>query len=126
MIYLIPNIKLLLELHNQARSQSWLWKRKPLAVDEALSTYASKWAQNMAKINTLTHSSMSNILHMGFTIVGENIAQGFKNEYDVMNYWMNSLNHKNNIMNSKYTHIGCSFSYSKQDILYWCVCFGKK
>jgi uncharacterized protein YkwD len=126
MIYRIPNLKLLFELHNKAREQSWLWKKKPLLLDNSLSAYASKWAEYMADVNTLLHSPASRILSMDFSMAGENIASGFKTEYDVMTYWMNSLSHKNNIMNSKYTHIGCGFSYSNQDILYWCVCFGKK
>lgn len=126
MIYLIPNTKLLFELHNKARADSWLWKKRPLILDETLSKYAHKWAEYMASINTLTHSPMTNIISMGFSMVAENIAYNLKTEYDVMSYWMNSTIHKKNIMNPKYTHAGCGFSYSRSDELYWCVCFGKK
>ena len=40
--------------------------------------------------------------------------------------WLNSSGHKRNIMNKNMTHIGCGFSYSSDNILYWCVCFGRK
>lgn len=40
---------------------------------------------------------------------GENIAKGQKNAADVMDGWMNSAGHRDNILNPRYTHIGVGY-----------------
>lgn len=122
---MIINLDLLIDLHNQARSKSWLWKLKPLIKDDKLMEYAQKHAQWMASNNRMTHSSMRNIMKLGFSVVGENIAWGQKSERSVTNAWLWSPGHRLNIMGSSYTKIGCGFSKDKNDRIYWCVCFGR-
>lgn len=121
-----PNIDLLLTLHNKARSKSWFSKVPDLKIDDSLNSYASDWAEYMANKNKLTHSFMSDIIKLGFSIAGENIAYGQKDEKSVMQTWLKSMGHKRNIMNKSFTHMGCGLAYSKDTIPYWCVCFGKK
>lgn len=124
MLYL-PNMKLLVDLHNKARSSgSWLWSINDLSMHDDLMRYAADWAGWMAGNNRMVHSSMSNIMKLGFSVVGENIAWGQNNEESVMSAWLWSPGHRANIMSTRYTHIGCGASYSKYDRLYWCVCFG--
>ena len=41
-----------------------------------------------------------------YSIAGENIAKGQRNAEEVMNDWMNSKGHKNNILSSDFTRIG--------------------
>jgi len=41
--------------------------------------------------------------------VGENIARGFRSPKAVMEAWMNSEHHRENILNPNYTHIGISY-----------------
>ena len=50
-----------------------------------------------------------------YLIAGENIAWGFNNEQSVMNAWMDSLKHRNNILESSYEYLATG-RYSN---LYW-------
>lgn len=125
MITVYPNLSKLIELHNEARNSGWLSKAKPLERHEDLMIYAQKWADHMAKTSLLTHSNMKDIMRLGFSGAAENIAYGQETEDGVMRTWMRSYGHKRNIMNKSMTHIGCGFSYSSKDVIYWCVCFGK-
>lgn len=122
------NLSRLIELHNTARKKgTWLGgSRDRLQEDSQLSKYAQKWAEHMADQNKLVHSSMRQIMSLGFSNAGENIAYGATHSVDVMKQWMRSSGHKRNVMNKSFTHIGCGFAISKKGTPYWCVCFGKK
>jgi len=123
----LPNMKMLIDLHNQARSKnSWLWNISSLVMDDQLMRYSYDWAETMAEKNRMVHSSMRDIMKLGFNKVGENIAWGQNSEQDVMNSWLWSPGHRANIMSTSYNRIGCGASYSKYIRLYWCVCFGYK
>lgn len=126
MIYRLPNINALIEMHNQLRNQSWPFKKKPLKQNDKLMMYAQQWTEHMSFMNKLEHSKIKHMIALGFKYAGENIACGYDTEQEVMNSWLSSYEHKNNIMNKNYTDIGCSFSYARNDTIYWCVCFGKK
>lgn len=126
MIYRLPDINSLIELHNQVRKNAWFIARKSLEPDDKLFNYADRWVQEMSRTNQLKHSNIKNILALGYKAAAENISHGQRDEYGAMESWLNSYQHRKNILNKQYTHIGCSFSYAKDDSLYWCVCFGKK
>lgn len=116
----------LIELHNQARNgASWAWSIKPLETDGRLMTYAQEWAEKMASSRRMRHSSMRDIIKLGFSRVGENIAWGQKDEESVMRAWLWSPGHRANIMSTSNTHIGCGAKKDANGRLYWCVCFGK-
>ena len=63
-----------------------------------------------------------------YLIVGENLALGdFKNAQDVVNAWMNSKGHRENILNPKYREIGVSMvsgTYNGKDALFIVQHFG--
>lgn len=126
MQYSMPSLSKLVELHNEARHGAWFSKMQDLKPDSALAIFASSWADTMAKTGRLKHSNIRDILTLGFKNAGENIAYGQKDEETVMKTWLKSYGHRRNIMNKSFTHIGCGFSYSDDDVLYWCVCFGKR
>lgn len=126
MQYHIPSLSKLVELHNEARHDTWFSKIPDLKPDSGLAIFASSWAETMSKRKRLKHSNIRDILTLGFKSAGENIAYGQKDEEAVMKTWLKSYGHRKNIMNKSFTHIGCGFSYSDDDILYWCVCFGKR
>ena len=128
MVYRIPNLTKIIELHNNSRKKgTWFSSNiKPLKHDVQLSNYAQKWAEYMAAEDRLMHSSMSSIMSIGFSRAGENIAYGQTDEHKVMKSWLNSYGHKRNIMNKSFTLIGCGFAYSEGGIPYWCVCFAAK
>jgi uncharacterized protein YkwD len=44
-----------------------------------------------------------------FTYAGENIAMGQRTPQEVMNAWMNSTGHRQNILSPNYTKIGVAF-----------------
>lgn len=122
MIWNLPSIKILVDLHNEERESI---NRSVLYLDNTLTRYAQDWSINMASKNIMYHSNMKNILKLGFSHVAENIAYGQNTEKAVMQTWMNSYGHKNNILNPKFNAIGAGYYYSDNDLIYWCVCFGK-
>lgn len=116
----------LVQLHNEARAKaSWAWQLNPLAVNDKLTGYAQTHADWMAENNRMRHSSMRNIMKLGFSRAGENIAWGQKDARTVMNAWLWSPGHRRNIMSTSYTQIGCGARKDNKGRLYWCVCFGR-
>lgn len=59
----------------------------------------------------------------GIHAAGENIAAGYSSPESVMNGWMNSEGHRNNILSPNYTMIGVG-CYKSGDSLYWTQIFG--
>lgn len=125
-MYKLQQLDLLIYLHNDARINRWLWKSKPLNKNVFLMKYAQKWSNKMAVEDKLYHSSMKDIMNLGFSTVAENIAYGQKSPEEVIKTWMKSMGHRNNILNSKFTDIGCGMSLSQDGRLYWCVCFANQ
>jgi uncharacterized protein YkwD len=123
--FLTEQLDDLIARHNDARANKWLWKSKPLEKNSFLMNYAQQWSNKMAHKNKLFHSDMKDIMELGFSMVAENIAYGQKSPEEVMNTWMKSSGHKSNILNSKFTEIGCGMALSENGRLYWCVCFAK-
>lgn len=112
--------------HNTAREKaSWAWKLPPLAVDEKLTTYAQEHANWMAENRRMVHSSMRNIMKLGFSRAGENIAWGQDTPASVMNSWLWSPGHRRNIMSTGFNKLGCGARKDSRGRLYWCVCFGR-
>jgi uncharacterized protein YkwD len=120
------NMQELVQLHNDARAKaSWAWQINPLLVHDKLMDYAQSWANTMAERRRMRHSSMRDIMKLGFSRAGENIAWGQKDARTVMNAWLWSPGHRRNIMSTSYTHIGCGARKDNNGRLYWCVCFGR-
>ena len=117
------DMRKLVDLHNAARAKSW-WTLKPLTPDVKLMEYAQKWADSMATRNRMVHSSMRDILKLGFSRAAENIAWNQKSEEAVMNAWLWSPGHRWNIMSGGSNVIGCGVA-DKGRGPYWCVCFGR-
>ncbi|MBR6770619.1 MAG: hypothetical protein IKM28_05180 [Lachnospiraceae bacterium] len=59
---------------------------------------------------------------ISYQSTGENIAWGQKTPEEVVNAWMNSEGHKDNILNSSFTSIGVG-CYENNGILYWVQLF---
>lgn len=120
------NMQELVQLHNEARAKaSWAWQINPLAVNDKLMAYAQTHADWMAENQRMRHSSMRNIMKLGFSRAGENIAWGQQDARTVMSAWLWSPGHRRNIMSTSYTHIGCGARKDNNGKLYWCVCFGR-
>ena len=116
----------LIRLHNEARSgASWMWQINPLVKNAKLMQFAQEWANTMAERGRMRHSSMRDIMKLGFSRVAENIAWGQKTPKSVMNAWLWSPGHRRNIMSTATTDIGCGARKDERGRLYWCVCFGR-
>jgi uncharacterized YkwD family protein len=101
-------------LVNQERAKA---KLKPLSSYGALSAMALDKAKDMYNKHYFSHTSptfgspfdMMKSYGIRYTYAGENIAMGQKTPKDVMNAWMNSPGHRENILNPNYTKIGTAY-----------------
>lgn len=115
----------LLPLHNEARARSgWFRPLPPLQPDSRLNEYAQIHVLKMANGLGLQHSLMANVLKLGFSRAGENIAYGQETAQAVMTSWLWSPGHRANILARTYTHMGCAARKDANNKLYWCVVFG--
>lgn len=55
---------------------------------------------------------------------GENIAAGYPTAQDVMNGWMNSTGHRENILRSSYSELGVGLAYDENSGYNWVQLFG--
>lgn len=95
---------------------------KSLSRDLLLEDRAQKWAEVMAKRDSLTHSELE-INGTKFIIMGENIAMGYNDIDSVVNGWMNSQGHRKNILNPKYNKAGFGYAKMPNGSPYWCAQF---
>lgn len=100
-----------IELTNQKRLENGL---SPLTINNVLSEAALRKAGDMFAFNYWAHSSPSgrdpwSFFHeIGYKYLyaGENLARDFMNSASVVEAWMNSPTHSDNILNSRYREIG--------------------
>lgn len=95
-----------------------------LEIDTELSKVARVKSQDMKDNNYFDHTSptygspfdMMKKFGISYTSAGENIAMGQQTPEEVVESWMNSQGHRENIMNSSFTHIGVGYVESGN---YW-------
>jgi uncharacterized YkwD family protein len=100
-----------IDLTNDQRRQNGL---QPLQADPQLSGVALKKSQEMQQNGYFSHTSptygspfdMMRDFGVSYKTAGENIAQGQRRPQEVVDAWMNSPGHRQNILNPNYTHIG--------------------
>jgi uncharacterized protein YkwD len=107
-----------------------------LTKDTRLRCAARKHSKDMGKNNFFSHTGSNGstfaqrITKSGYTwtAAGENIAAGQTTAAAVVNAWMSSTGHCNNIMSSKYKHIGVGYYYNVNATYdhYWTQDFGKQ
>lgn len=103
-----------LTLVNQERAKIGL---KPLEMDWELQRVARTKSQDMVAKNYFSHTSptygspfdMMKQFGISFRTAGENIATGQRTPKEVMESWMNSQGHRENILKPDFTHIGVGF-----------------
>lgn len=92
-----------------------------------LSRVARYKSTDMANKNYFSHTSptygspfnMMENFGIKFSAAGENIAMGQKTPAEVMNGWMNSTGHRNNILSRIFTQIGVGAAKNKNGTIYW-------
>lgn len=102
------------ELTNIEREKQGL---APLQVDGELSKVAREKSRDMAVNGYFDHNSptygspfdMMREYGISYHTAGENIAKGQRSPEEVVNAWMNSQGHRENILNGNFTHIGVGY-----------------
>jgi uncharacterized protein YkwD len=104
----------------------------PLKINEQLDLAADQNTLDQASMNKMSHTG-SNGSNMGariknagyvFSSAGENVAYGFGDAAAVMNGWMNSEGHRQNILNPNYKEIGIGYAQGADGRPYWTQDFG--
>lgn len=116
------------DLVNKERAAAGL---PALTVNGKLSQVAELKAEDMRDKNYFSHTSptygspFDMIKQFGVTYksAAENIAKGQKSPQSVMNGWMNSQGHRENILNSNYTEIGVGYVTDNNGNTYWVQMF---
>ncbi|MDQ0159783.1 CAP domain-containing protein [Alkalibacillus salilacus] len=114
-------------LVNEEREKRGL---QPLTRSQELSNVARDKSQDMANQGYFSHQSptygspfdMMSDYGIDYRRAGENIAQGQRSPESVMQGWMNSEGHRENILNDQFTHIGVGYVES-QGTTYWTQMF---
>ena len=109
-----------------------------LKIDSQLSQAAQSHSDSMARNDFFSHygidgsSPFSRMQNAGYSysVAAENIAAGFQTPEAVVNAWMGSAGHRNNILNPNVTEIGIGYEYLGNDTgnvnynHYWTTTFG--
>ncbi|UJR17095.1 hypothetical protein I4U23_003992 [Adineta vaga] len=59
-----------------------------------------------------------------WTTIGENVATGQTSASSVMNGWMHSQGHRENILNGNFRNIGIGIAKDENNVIYWCMVLG--
>ncbi len=106
----------------QALTQNW-----------QLSRVARYKSQDMIDKGYFAHNSptygspfkMMESFGIRYSAAGENIAMGQQSPAQVMNAWMNSPGHRNNIMSPSFSQIGVGLAKDRNGRMYWTQMFIK-
>ena len=109
---------------NQRRAEAGV---HAVRVNSALSAAAQRHSQDQANSNRMSHtgsdgsSAGTRIARTGYQACGwaENIAAGQPDAQRVMQSWMNSPDHRANILSRSYYEIGVGLAYSSGGTPYW-------
>jgi len=119
-----------IRLVNVQRAKAGL---QPLTQNWQLSRVARYKSQDMIDRGYFAHNSptygspfrMMESFGIRYSAAGENIAMGQQSPSQVMNAWMNSPGHRNNIMSPSFTQIGVGLAKDKYGRMYWTQMFIK-
>jgi hypothetical protein len=108
----------LLKLTNSSRTSA---KLATLQISSQLDQAAQQKASDIVSGNYWSHIAPSGqtpsqlLASTGYQFIGdgENLAYGFNSANDVMTGWLNSLEHKANILNKDYSQVGFGIAESK-------------
>lgn len=111
-------------LVNAERAKSGL---AALTANDTLMKTATVKSQDMAKNNYFSHTSptygspfdLMKKYGVSYRFAGENIAMGQTSPSQVMNDWMNSTGHRENILKASYTKIGVGVAQNAGGQYYW-------
>lgn len=104
-----------MELVNEKRS---VYGLDALTLSSELSVKARIKSQEMKDLGYFSHTSptygspfdMMKALGIRYYSAGENIAMGYRTAEAVVNAWMNSTSHRENILSERYTTMGIGYA----------------
>ncbi|HEX6626688.1 MAG TPA: CAP domain-containing protein [Gemmatimonadaceae bacterium] len=109
---------------------------RPLVFNAQLNQMASIQARNMAYYQRMAHTLPNATLptlgdrahYVGYTYgrIAENVALGYPNAETVVEGWMNSRGHRQNILDSGVLETGIAVARSATGGLYYCQVFGRQ
>jgi uncharacterized protein YkwD len=116
------------EIHSQINLQRTKAGLKALVVNDKLVDSANAKCEDMKKNNYFTHTSPSGVAYTSFIkksisnpkLTGENLGAGYTDINQLINDWMQSAEHKANILNPKFTAEGiavCDDSNQKPGLI---------
>ncbi len=120
-----------IEAVNKLREENGL---KPLLYDAELEQLSVIKAQDMIQRSYFDHYSpyygnpwdMATLFDYDYTSFGENIARNFNSVETVVDAWMASPKHRDNILKTSYTHIGIGVKQASNGNFYWVQLFSSK
>ncbi len=111
------------EVLNQVNQQRAAAGLSALTMDKDLLNTAMMRAAETSTLFSHTRPTGQSCFTASNKMSAENIAVGQSNAAQVMNSWMNSEGHRNNILNSRNKSIGIG-CFKTNGITYWVQCFG--
>jgi uncharacterized protein YkwD len=108
-------VSALVQLTNAARASNGL---PPLAWNPQLACLAQQWSDHMAASGQLMHRDLGSLFrnpaYSGYHALGENIFEGTPSMTadGMQNVWMNSPDHRANILAGNFSSFGIGVSYA--------------
>lgn len=120
-----------LRLTNEVRAENGL---EPVEADSSLQSVADAKSQDMIENDYFAHESptygspfeMMQEFGVSYDGAGENIAAGQNTPQDVVDAWMDSPGHRDNILNPDFTHIAIGYEEGGEYGEYWTQMFLEK
>lgn len=115
-------------LTNEVRAENGL---APVEADSSLQSVADAKSQDMIENDYFAHESptygspfdMMKEFGVSYEGAGENIAAGQDTPQDVVDAWMDSPGHRDNILNPDFTHIAIGYEEGGEYGQYWTQMF---
>lgn len=112
------SVEQIVQLHNQQRINNGL---KPLTFNPILAESAKQKGEAMIETDCWSHYCPPGTSPWKFfkdvdylySYAGENLAEGFIDNVVVMQAWMNSQTHRENVLKSQFTEIGIAIVYGR-------------
>lgn len=121
------------DLINRQRQRQGL---KPLVFNRELDRMAKIQAENMARFQKMAHTipdaslptlgDRARYVGYGYSRLAENVALGYPNAETVVEGWMNSRGHRQNILDGGVVETGIGIARSSAGGIYYCQVFGRQ
>lgn len=121
----------LLSLHNTARREA---DAPPLRANKLLALAAQRHADHMARTGKVGHKDIgdgdipSRIEAAGYPAArwGENIAWGPAAASAAQKIWMESKQHREQLLAGRFAEVGFGRAVGAKGVVYWVACFGRQ